>query len=433
MPYMSDFSPEQLRSRLESISKSTRSIWWVGFSGGLDSTVLLHALRQLALPIKVFAIHVNHQISPNANDWQQHCREFCEAWNIDFFAEKVVVKNSGKGIEDAARVERYKIFSRYLGADDFLFTAHHANDQAETLLLRLLRGTGPRGLAAIASERRLESGGKLIRPLLDFSRAQLEAYARSHNLTWVEDESNQDDGYDRNFLRNQVLPLLQTRWPGFMRKWQQTAELCAQQEHLLDEFAQQDLQAADVRNERVGQSIDLGWLKSLSRARRQHLLRYWLRQLNCELPEVAHFDQLENQLFQAREDASIKISWSGLALRPHRNRLFLLPVDLPAMELQMDEIPPAENPGGLYLRADLPDLHIRYRAIGDRCKPVGRAHSQTLKKLLQEYQLEPWLRDSVPVVASGDELVAVGDLWLNEGFVAPAGMRGLKLSWRIKN
>lgn len=430
---MPDFNPEQLRTYLTHINESTRGIWWVGLSGGLDSTVLLHALVQLNLPVSLRALHINHQISPNANTWQHQCEQFCLQLAVPFFAEKVQVTNSGKGVEDAARAARYQVFEQYVGANDCLLTAHHSNDQAETLLLRLMRGAGPRGLAAIASERKLLSGGKLIRPLLHCSRTGLEVYARTQSLQWVEDESNQDDHYDRNFLRNQVMPLLQMRWPAFMRKWQQTADLCAQQESLLEEVAQQDLERANPCTERVGQSIDLLWLKSLSRARRQNFLRYWLRQSGFDLPEVSHWQQLENQLFNAREDASVEITWGECSVRPYQTRLFLLPAKQPSLTLNLVRLTPVENPGGNYLRADLPDLHIRYRKGGERCKPARRAHSQTLKKLLQEYQLEPWLRDSVPLLYSADQLVAVGDLWICDGYLAPAGTSALKVVWCSSN
>lgn len=429
---MPDFNPEQLRSFLSRYlpqSSDSHAVWWIGFSGGLDSTVLLHALAQLNLPVTLRALHINHQISPNADSWQHQCEKVCAQHNVPFFAEKVQVKNSGKGIEDAAREARYNIFERYVDAGDYLFTAHHGNDQAETLLLRLMRGTGPRGLAAIAGERKLPSGGTLIRPLLHFSRTELEAYAHAQQLIWVDDESNQDDHYDRNFIRNQVMPLLQTRWPVFMRKWQQTAELCAQQETLLEEFAQQDLQSANSREERVGQSIDLLWLKSLSVARRQHLLRCWLRSANCDLPETSHWQQLEVQLFSAREDAAVEIAWGQYSLRPYQDRLFLLPGELPILELQCDETTVVDDTSLNYLRAGLPDLQIRYRAGGERCKPAGRNHSQTLKKLLQEHQLEPWLRDLVPLVYSEDNLVAVGDLWICDGYLARQGEKGLLLKW----
>ncbi len=423
------FNPEQLRAWLPSPDKFATAVWWVGFSGGLDSTVLLHALSQLNLPVTLRALHINHQISSNADAWQTQCARLCEALNIFFVAEKVQVKNTGKGIEDAAREARYRVFEQYVGNEDYLFTAHHSNDQAETLLLRLMRGTGPRGLAAIASERELMNGGKLIRPLLHFSRTELEAYAHAHQLPWVDDESNQDDHYDRNFLRNRIMPLLLNRWPTFMRKWQQTAELCAQQENLLDEFAQQDLVSANPRIERVGQSIDLPWLKSLSVARRQHLLRYWLRQLNCALPETAHWQQLENQLFNARDDASTKITWAKHSLQPYQDRLFLLPGTLPAIAFELVDVASVVDIGATYLRVDLPDLQIRYRTGGERCKPTGRQHSQVLKKLLQEYHLEPWLRDVVPLVYSGENLVAVGDLWVCEGYAAQVGEPALKLVW----
>lgn len=429
---MPDFNPEQLRAYLPQPDKATAldNVWWIGFSGGLDSTVLLHALAQLNLPVSLRALHVNHQISPHADSWQQQCEQFCNQLGVPFHAEKVQVSNTGKGIEDAAREARYKVFEQYVKPGDYLLTAHHSNDQAETLLLRLLRGTGPRGLAAIASERKLPSGGKLIRPLLHFSRTDLETYARAQPLSWVDDESNRDDHYDRNFLRNQVMPLLHTRWPVFMRKWQQTADLCAQQEALLAEFTQQDMVLANVRTERVGQSIDLVWWRSLSRARRQNLLRYWLRRLDCELPETVHWQQLENQLFNAREDAQVKITWNKNSLQPYQGRLFLLPIELPALVLQFIAVIPLENTAEQYLRADLPDVQIRYRMGGERCKPTGRQHSQTLKKLLQEYQLEPWLRDSVPLVYSGEHLVAVGDLWICDGYVAGAGEPALKLTWQ---
>lgn len=430
---MSEFTAEQLRAVLPELTGSAAGIWWVGFSGGLDSTVLLHALVQLQLPVAVHALHINHQISPNADAWQQQCARFCAQLNVPFFAEKVSVKNVGKGIEDAARAARYDVFANYTQADDYLLTAHHGDDQAETLLLRLLRGTGPRGLAAIASARQLKNGGTLLRPLLEFSRAQLESYARHYQLIWVDDESNQDDHYDRNFLRNQVMPLLQSRWPGFSRKWQQTAALCAQQENLLEEYAQIDLQHLDRRKERVGQSIDLVWLKNLSCARRQHLLRYWLSEIGCDLPESTHWQQLEHQLYSAREDASVNIRWGRHSLRPYRNRLYVLDAELPVMELQLNALSSSESKVSPGLRADLPDLEIRYRVGGERCKPTGRQHSQTLKKLLQEYGLEPWLRDVVPLLFSGDDLVAVGDLWISEGFVAQAGMPAFKLVWRSKD
>ncbi|HSC67027.1 MAG TPA: tRNA lysidine(34) synthetase TilS [Cellvibrio sp.] len=418
------FTTEQLRIYLPAISAP--AIWWVGFSGGLDSTVLLHALAQLQLPVHLRALHINHQISPNADHWQAQCADFCTRYSIPFHSEKVRVENSGKGIEDAARTARYAVFEKNLAPQDLLLTAHHANDQAETLLLRLMRGTGPRGLAAMAQVRVLGSGF-LVRPLLHFTRAELEDYAQAHQLSWVDDESNFDDDYDRNFLRNNIMPLLHNRWPEFKRKWQQTAELCAQQEVLIEEFAHADLIASAPLLERIGQSISLDALLALSLTRQQNLLRYWLRLLKHTTPEQLHWQQIERQLLKGREDAQAKVTWGNVSLQVYRRRLYVLPAQLPSMKLQFALADQAAKPR---LKTDLPDLHIGYRKGGERCKPAGRAHSQTLKKLLQEYSLEPWLRDQVPLVFSGGSLVAVGDLWVCSDFVAGDTDAGYRLVWQ---
>lgn len=419
------FSSEQLRIWLPPIP-SSGAIWWVGFSGGLDSTVLLHALAQLHLPVHLRALHINHQISPNADVWQAQCANFCARYSISFHTEKVRVENTGKGIEDAARVARYSVFEKNLATHDLLFTAHHANDQAETLLLRLMRGTGPRGLGAMAAIRALGSGF-LVRPLLHFTREQLEAYAHAHQLTWVDDESNRDDDYDRNFLRNQVMPLLHNRWPEFKRKWQQTADLCAQQESLMEGVAYEDLLRATPLIERIGHSIELDIFLALSVVRQQNLLRYWLRLLNHTTPEQLHWPQIELQLLQGRDDAQAQVNWGDVSLRVYQKRLYALPVQLPEMTLQFELI---EHDAKPRLKANLPAVQIRYREGGERCKPAGRAHSQTLKKLLQEYALEPWLRDKVPLVFSGENLVAVGNLWVCADFIAAEDEVGCRLIWQ---
>lgn len=418
------FTSERLRAYLPAIS-SPSAIWWVGFSGGLDSTVLLHALAQLHLPVQLRALHTNHQISPNADVWQMQCADFCAQHSIPFHTEKVRVENTGKGIEDAARAVRYSVFEKNLAHNDFLLTAHHANDQSETMLLRLMRGTGPRGLAAMAAVRAL-GAGLLARPLLHFSRAELEAYALNNQLSWVDDESNLDDDYDRNFLRNQVMPLLHSRWPEFKRKWQQTAELCAQQETVMEEIAREDLVRAQPAPERVGQSIDLQAMLNLSSVRQQNVLRYWLRLLNHTTPEQLHWQQIEQQIFAGREDAQARVTWGNVALRTYRQRLYALPLQLPELELQFELSTSNKAPR---LKTGLPDVRIAYRTGGERCKPAGRAHSQTLKKLLQEYELEPWLRDKVPLVLCGDCVVAVGDLWVCADYVAAEEESGYRLIW----
>ncbi len=404
--------------------------WWIALSGGLDSCVLVNALAALKLPVQLHALHVNHQISSNANTWQQHCADICLRLGIPFTAVKVSVENTGRGLEDAARNARYSVFEQHLKQGDYLLTAHHADDQTETLLLRLMRGAGPRGLAAM-EQSRLLGQGILYRPLLTFTRAELEAYAHCHELSWVNDESNSDDHYDRNYLRNQVMPLLRQRWPVFAQKWQQTAELCAANEALMEELAGQDLLLADFREEFIGTSITLAWLIGLSIARRQNLLRAWLRGQGLAIPEQQHLAQIETQVISGRQDAKTQVSWGDVSLRVYRGRVYALPmVDLPASgELQFIVSKLVDKP---LLKQDLPNLHICFRRGGERCRPAGRAHSQTLKHLLQDYGVAPWLRESLPLIYSNDDLVAVSDLWICEGYTAEESGYSLKYERKAK-
>lgn len=424
------FSTANLKDALPSVATASPEVrWWIAFSGGLDSCVLLHALAALELPVKLHALHVNHQISPNANLWQQHCANICAGLSVPFTAVKVVVENAGRGIEDAARNARYTVFEQHLKHGEYLFTAHHADDQSETILLRLLRGAGPRGLAAMSRSRSL--GERIIhRPLLDFTRAELEDYACSHQLTWVNDESNSDDDFDRNYLRNQVMPLLRKRWPSFAQKWQQTAELCAANEALTEELAAQDLLLADFKADLIGTSIALPYFVSLSVVRRHNLLRSWLRGQALCVPEQQHLIQIENQIVAGRLDAETQVNWGDVSLRVYRTRVYALPLaHLPVTaELQWVISEAGDKP---LLNPGLPNLHIRYRQGGERCRPAGRAHSQTLKRLLQEYGVAPWLRENLPLVYSDDVFVAVSDLWICEGYVAEAG--GYSLKYELKH
>jgi tRNA(Ile)-lysidine synthase len=433
-----NFSPANLQRFLPQISTG---VWWIALSGGLDSCVLLHSLVALQLPIKLHALHINHQISPNANTWQQHCAHLCAQLNIPFTAVKVNVKNTGRGLEDAAREARYAVFEQHLAVGDYLLTAHHADDQSETMLLRLMRGTGPRGLAAMAQSRSL-GAGTLYRPLLNFTRAELEAYAQAQDLSWVTDESNANDHYDRNYLRNQVIPFLRERWPAFANKWQQTADLCAANEALIEELAAQDLLLADFKPAFVGTSISLPYLESLSASRRHNLIRSWLRGQRLSAPEQQHLQQIEQQIIGRRQDAETQVTWSNVSLRVYRQRVFAFQlIDLPFISDESIEFTssiislPANFIVGFelvegstipLLRADLPALHVRFRKGGERCKPIGRNHSQTLKRLLQDYGIEPWLRESLPLIYSGDNLVAVANLWICEGYQAEANGYCLK-------
>ncbi|UZJ46218.1 tRNA lysidine(34) synthetase TilS [Marinimicrobium sp. C6131] len=423
----------------------------VALSGGLDSTVLLHAVASGYSGVR--AVHVHHGLSPNADQWQRHCETLCEQLGVPLDVVTVDVQKDGKGLEDAAREARYQAFTQQLQRNEILLTAHHGDDQVETLLMRLARGSGIRGLAGMASRRPL-GAGELWRPLLGVSRSELETYAQSHGLSWVEDESNEDLQFDRNFLRHRVIPALRERWPHLAESWGQSAALCAESEALLDEYAREDLarlapEFADPHAS-VDRVLSLPGLRGLSPARRHQVLRVWFRERGVPGLNRDRLTEVDRQLVDGREDAQARVAWDGWELRRFREGLYLLssasieaPVPSGRIPLQLCEEGRVPLPGGAVLAFEkgeqgasgsrlasgLPDLSIQWRRGGERCQPEGRAHSQTLKRLLQEYALAPWWRARLPLIYSGETLVAAGDLWVCKGFSAAPGQPGYRLRW----
>ncbi|WOX05174.1 tRNA lysidine(34) synthetase TilS [Microbulbifer pacificus] len=395
---------------------------WLGYSGGLDSTVLLHLLARAQVPFT--ALHVHHGLSVRADQWQHHCEVVAGAMGVPFVACRVQVDRSGGGLEQGARKARYRAFQQQMAAGDQILLAHHGDDQAETFLLRLLRGAGVLGLAAMAEQRYLGNpdwGRTLLRPLLRASRSELEDYAREHALSWVDDDSNADLTLDRNYLRRQVIPHLVARWP-LNERVAQAADNLREADELLGELAEEDLQRCDLRPERFGQSVDLAVFLSLAMARRKNLLRSWLTRLGARMPEAVHLQQALQQA-QAADDAVPEVLLGGQVLRRYRDRLYLTPQLLPLGpgeegERQWDGKSELDLTGGWTLCAGdswpAGDYTVRFRSGGERAKPRERHHSQTLKKLLQEYGLAPWLRDRVPLVFRNGILLAVGDLFVTE-------------------
>lgn len=418
---------------------------WVACSGGVDSTVLLHCVAKADLSCPVTALHVNHQLSIHAEAWQQRVQEMSASLGVDCVYQRVLVNARGSGLEQAARRERYRVFEQYLQAGDLLLTAHHQQDQAETLFLRLLRGAGLRGLGAMAPVR-AHGAARVGRPFLNQSKETLVSYAHSQSLTWVEDESNDQQIYDRNFLRAQLLPLLQRRWPQAVGQIARAAELLRESETLLSDYAQQDIVSCKPRVERVGNSLLLEPLMAWSLERRNHVVRVWLAQLGYRMPEQKQFAELARAL-AAKEDKSPVLQWQDCEMRRFQQRLYCLPKhwqplagecdadapwDLDGREYSLGRsrllIHPAEQglrPDRAYtvrLRCHVPSV--------TRAHPAARAHSQSLKKLLQESHLEPWLRPWLPLVFAEGQLVAVGDLWVERRHLY-VGEHALSLSWRI--
>jgi tRNA(Ile)-lysidine synthase len=416
----------------------------IAFSGGLDSTVLLHALvalrEQLGVPL--LAIHVDHGLHAESAAWVEHCRRFAAELGVEFLARSVKVQlESGKGPEASARDARYNALHSELRFDDWLMSAHHREDQAETLLLNLIRGSGPMGIAGIGSIRRFGPGW-LVRPLLETNRGELQAYATRERLHWLEDPSNVDRRFDRNFLRHDILPRLQARWPDIAARLQRSAGHAGEASQLLTNLAEIDLESLGGRAQR----IPIDRLLVLSPARQRNVLRFALRQLGLATPTAMQLARILNEVVPAREDARPLVTWAGAAARRYRNGLYLLPEPLPespqtvqvsARQATLDDIPLGPGLGVLQfcpeqesgLSADLlrGGIEIRFRQGGEKFQPLGQSHTRKLKKLLQEEGVVPWMRDQLPLIYADNHLVAVGDLWLAARAVAEPGVA---LCWK---
>lgn len=383
----------------------------VGFSGGLDSSVLLHALAtQQRLRERLLAVHINHGISQNASTWQAHCQKQCASLGVDFVAHTVAFDCSAN-IEEAARIARYAVFSSLLKPHGALILAHHQDDQAETLLLQLFRGAGVDGLAGMTQVCAFEKG-TLLRPFLSYSRKQLEQYAACHALTWVEDESNQDCKYSRNFLRQEVLPLLVTKWPGVVGNLARTANHCQQAKANLDALAMLDYPELQTSTNVL--SIEL--LGTVERT--SNILRLWLRQNNVQLPSTMTFERIIHEVIHSKEDATPEVSWDNVLVRRYRNKLYLdrknsstLPmcsewVAFPAPFILPNKVTllPMRADNGLHVPKGA-TVEIRFRQGGEAF--VWHGQTKQLKKLMQEWGIAPWLRDRVPLLYINNQLAMV--------------------------
>lgn len=393
--------------------------WRIALSGGLDSTVLLHLLvhlsRRQALP-PLSAIHIHHGLQAAADAWPAHCRRLCAQLGVPLQVEYVQV-DSGASLERVAREARYGAFARQLGEGELLLTGQHRDDQAETLLLRLLRGAGVRGLASMPMQRAL-GRGRLVRPLLQVPRAALEAYAREQALQWVEDPSNSDTRLARNFLRREVLPGLAAHWPRAAGNLARSAGHLREAQELLDELALLDLTAADSDHEFAWlglPSLALAPLLALSDARQRNALRHWLAPFTA-LPDSEHWAGWRD-LRDAAGDAVPLWRLAGGELRRADGRLWWLSGDWLAAPGQAqpwsDCAAPLELPANGWVRivGQVPSgvLQVRYRQGGEVLAVAGRGH-RDLKRLLNERGIPAFVRGRLPLLYRGDELLAVANL-----------------------
>ncbi|WP_369976001.1 tRNA lysidine(34) synthetase TilS [Xanthomonas bundabergensis] len=402
----------------------------VGLSGGLDSSVLLHALAQQPHYRRagLRAVHVHHGLHADADAWADHCAAACAALSIPLQVRRVQVpRDSGHGLEAAARQARRAAFAQVLAAGEWLALAQHRDDQAETFLLRALRASGPDGLAAMQPLRDF-ARGRLWRPLLALPRSALQAYAQRRALRWIEDPSNADPGFDRNFLRLQLLPLLRQRWPQADAALARSAQLCGEAGAMLDDGDQAALRAlrdGDGDGDGDGDDGDgdtplpLPRLRALPAPRRARVLRRWVAQAGLPPLPAAGLAAIERSLLHARADAFAQFAWHGATLRCWRDALYAErdPPPLPAdWQAQWDGRTPLALPDGRCLRLladaslgfDAP-LLVRWRQGGERILLPGRVHSQALKQVLQAAAIPPWQRARLPLLHDAAQLLAAGE------------------------
>jgi len=437
---MPRFSPNALA---EILNQDIAGHYRLAYSGGLDSTVLLHAMVELqaSLPLSFSALHVHHGLNPEADAWASHCRHECERHNVtyqQFNVDATPVK--GQSPEETARELRYEALASVMQAGDVLLTAHHQDEQAETLLLQLMRGCGVPGLAAMPFETDFTCG-KLQRPLLGFSRAELESYANERQLCWVEDGSNLDKSYDRNFMRHDILPALVERWPAAIANLQRTASHMSEAGTLLDELAIEDLAHCGLDN---ASSLEIGRLKQLPKPRVRNALRYWLRARGLNVPSQSQLQQVISDVLYSSPDAVACVHWQGVDVRKYQGRLYALS-SMSSHDshqtVNWDMSKPVQINGvgrldvrqtrGEGLSASLMGqcYDIRFRQGGERVQPVNRGHHHELKKLFQEAGVPPWERDRTPILYKGDEILAIAGLCICEPYQAGKDQPGLILEW----
>lgn len=420
--------------------------WLIAYSGGLDSRVLVELAARVLDPSRILLLHVNHHLQSESDAWAAHCVAQAQALGL---AIRVLNVAPASASEADARDARYHAFARELRPGDLLLQGHHSDDQAETLLLRLIRGAGPKGLAGMPRQRAIGEA-QLLRPLLDVRRAELERWARQHCLSWVDDPSNSAIDYDRNFIRHRVMAPLIERWPDVQARMGLSAGLLDESAELLKELARDDLEAC--RGPQGG--LTGAALSALSLPRQRNLLRHWLTAASGVIVNGPLLARIEQDVLRAGQDRQPQLRIGAYSLRRYRGDLFLLaqpqaasaemlaqirlaPGDIAlqhgrlsivATRAEDHSIPVHREQQKLVLRT-LEQVTVRYRREGERCRPAGRSGSHPLKKLFQEYGVLPWLRDTWPLFVCGDEIVAVPGLWVCEGWQAECGNQGYSAGW----
>lgn len=441
---------KRFQASLESLyTLPENAVYVVAYSGGLDSHVLLHCCKVLKLPVR--AVHVHHGLQTDADYWVKHCQNTCDELNIPVDMLYVdAQKKRGQSPEETARIARYTAIQQNLTVNDCLLTAQHLNDQAETLLLQLFRTASAAGLSGMPAYRQIGENIHL-RPLLSFTRDELEVYAKDNFLHWIEDPSNQDVAYDRNFIRKNVLPVLKDRWPEIAAQLSTVASLQSNNLQVQEDMAAIDL--ADVIDSISTHSktslyktvsvLSVTRLKRLSSARLLNVLRYWIKSSIEGSPTRKLLEEIEKTLVCSQQDANPVVRFNGYEFRRFQNNLYLLksrvdnspgelieeidwrplsPLVLPALKIKIKPFYSKGNGLNKNLLKEM--LRIDFRKGGENFHPAGRKHSQRLKKLLHEANIPPWERESIPLLYYKGELIAVVGLWVAKDYAVGGDEEG---------
>ncbi len=402
---------------------------YIGYSGGVDSHVLLHLCASITrLKGKITAVYVHHGLQVEAESWARHCKKKAASLGVDFIVLRVnAVASQGESPEEAARNARYTALKSLIGDNDVLMVAQHRDDQLETVLLQLFRGSGLRGLSAMP-ESMVFGRGLMLRPLLAVSKPAIDDYAQTHALSWVDDPSNLSNDYDRNFLRNTVLPLLKQRWPACDKTVARSARHCADAQILIAEHA--EVLFRGVFNE-ADKTLCISQLKSCKITQQALVIRQWFQTLQLKMPSQAFIERLQSEVILAREDSEPGLSGQGYCVRRYRDKLYCLKAVTP--EIVRESI---WSVGQISLRVSdhqtlfcapssagigreqwqKATIVVRVRSGGEKIRLPGRKGRHALKKLFQERGIPPWERDELPLIYLNDKLAAVGDLWISADF-----------------
>lgn len=398
------------------VGRSSGKKIWLAYSGGVDSHVLLHILAKNGVDIQV--VHVDHRLQVKSQEWTQHCASVCAALKIPFHGLTVTVTDvADLGLEAAARKARYTAIASLVGPTDIVLTAQHQHDQAETLLLQLLRGAGPKGLSAMAVESHLDSI-MLMRPLLAVPQSDIIAYAKQHALQWIEDPSNVETRWNRNYIRHQLWPLIEQRWPSAAKTLSRSAQHCAEANELMVELAQQDLSLLLTRKN----TLSIASLLSISPARQRNVLRYHIELQKFVLPSTINLQRIIDEVCLAGTDKTPLVSWSGVEVRRYQDDLyFMSPLKFhnAAETIHCNTLDPVKLASGdrliwkptagqgLSSKAISSGLKIQFRRGGEQIVLTGQEQHKSLKHLFQQWQIPTWQRDRIPLLFCDDQLVAV--------------------------